>query len=193
DARIVSESKPDIYEAPQDIELEIANKTENIGTTLADIERRQEINEVYSQGATNIDSREFNDNADSTHPAIIRFYLPEDVVHINQMLLSWQTSKFRAHSRAIKGGGAVVTSTSSGGGSTATSSSGGGVSKSTASGGGSTKTSSAGGNHRHQIASLADSVEFSSPDKARMYNVYSLGSYTMMPFPSDSPAVIETY
>src|SRR5690606_3580995 len=178
DARIVSESKPDIYEAPHDIELEIANKTETIGTTIADIERRQEINEVYSQGATNIDSREFNDNADATHPAIIRFYLPEDVVHINQMLLSWQTSKFRAHSRSIKGGGAYVKgstvqskSTASGGGTTATSSSGGGVSKSTASGGSSTRTSSAAINWMDGMTAVITATQIDNGDGTHFHLV----------------------
>ncbi len=188
EARIVTEAKADIVGAPGDIELEIANKTETIGTTIADIERRQEINEVYSQGATNIDSREFNDNADATHPAIIRFYLPEDVVHINQMLLSWQTSKFRAHSRSIKGGGAYVKgstvqskSTASGGGTTATSSSGGGVSKSTASGGSSTRTSSAAINWMDGIPAMITGTEIMETGGTHYHlipGISNLGNHT---------------
>src|SRR5690606_557692 len=170
-ARIVSESKSDIYAAPYDIELEIVNTRSNIGTTIADIERRQEINEVYSQGATNLLVYPYEDNADSTHPAIIRFKLPDEMVRINKLELTYETSQFRAYSRAIEGGGALATSTasgggttatsssgggttatsSSGGGTTATSSSGGGTSKSTESGGGSTRTSSSNGTHRHRV------------------------------------------
>lgn len=150
-ARIVSESKSDIYGAPGDIDLEIANTKENVGTSLADIERRQEINEVYSQGATNIDSRDFADNCDANFPAVMRFYIPEDVVNINEMTLTYETSNYRAYSKAIEGGGAIVSSTASGGSSSQTSSSGGGVAKSTASGGGTSQSSSAGGDHYHDM------------------------------------------
>ncbi len=160
-ARIVSEAKPDMIEAPYDIDLEIVNTRSNIGTTLADIERRQEINEVYSQGATNLLVYPYEDNADSTHPAVIRFKLPDEMVRINKLELTYETTAFRAYSRAIEGGGsiatstasggAVVKSTSSGGGTTATSSAGGGTSKSTESGGGSTRTSSSNGTHRHRL------------------------------------------
>src|SRR5690606_37768537 len=159
DARIVGESKADIYEAPYDVELEIANTRSNIGTTLADIERRQEINEVYSQGATNMLIYQFEDDADTTNPAVIRFNLPEEMVRINKLELTYELSEFRAYERAIAGGGAIATSTAAGGGTSATSSSGGsttatsssgsGVAKSTAPGGGSTQTWSGGGDHTH--------------------------------------------
>jgi phage minor structural protein len=145
EARIVKESKSDIIGNPGAVQLEIANKTEDLSTTQADLERRQQINELYAQGATNIDSHDYYDNADTDNPAEITFYLPDELVRINKLLLSYKTTNFRAYERAIKGGGAVVTSTASGGGSTQTSSSGGGVAKSTASGGGSTQTSNAGG------------------------------------------------
>jgi phage minor structural protein len=145
EARIVNESKADITDAPGEIELEIANKTEDLGTTAADIERRQQVNEVYAQGATNIDSHDYNDNADPSNPAVIRFYLPEEMVRVNKLNLTYETTEFRTYGKATQGGGATSTTTSGGGGSTATSSSGGGVSTSTNSGGGSTATSSGGG------------------------------------------------
>src|SRR5690625_2158909 len=172
-ARIVSENKADIYGAPGDIDIELANTKDNVGTTLADVERRQEINEVYSQGATNMLIYPYEDNADSSHPAVIRFKLPREMVRINKLELTYETSEFRAYSRAIEGGGSIATSTaaggavvkstssgggttatsSSGGGTTATSSSGGGTSTSTQSGGGSSQTSAAGGDHRHLMFS----------------------------------------
>lgn len=145
EARIVGESKRDMVGSPGDIQLEIANKTENLGTTQADLERRQEINEVYAQGATNIDSHDYNDNADQNNPASIRFYLPDEMVRVNKLELTFDTSEFRTYGKATEGGGATSTTTSGGGATTATSSSGGGVSTSTASGGGSSQTSSAGG------------------------------------------------
>jgi phage minor structural protein len=145
EARIVAESKYDMVGAPGDITLEIANKTEDIGSSQADIERKQQINELYAQGATNIDSHDYNDNADPSNPAVIRFYLPEEMVRVNKLNLTYETKEFRTYGKATQGGGATSTTTSGGGGTTATSSSGGGVSTSTNSGGGSTATSSGGG------------------------------------------------
>src|SRR5690625_4896140 len=145
DLRIMKESKKDIKGNPGDILLEIGNVTEDLGTTQSDLQRRQQINELYSQGATNIMNFTYQDNADSNIPATIPFYIDDDVVNVNTIELTYRTKPFRAYSRATEGGGAVVKSTSSGGGTTATSSSGGGTSRSTASGGGTTRTSSSGG------------------------------------------------
>lgn len=155
DLRIMKITKDDIYGSPSDIKFDVGNVREDIGTTITDLQKKQLVNDTYSQGATNIDSRDFQDNCDPDHPAVIRFPIPDDVVNINQMILTFETQKFRAYERAIKGGGAIVTSTaaggssrqtsSSGGGSEQTSSSGGGVSKSTESGGDTTRTSSSGG------------------------------------------------
>ncbi|WP_372465096.1 phage tail spike protein [Bacillus paranthracis] len=175
DVRLMKKSKSDVTGNPLNMSLDIGDPIEDLGTTQADLERRQKINETYSQGATNIDSHDYNDNCDPENPAVIKFFLPEDLVNINSLILTYETEEFRAYSKATKGGGAivestsaggaivdatsaggavvkstssggsVVKSTSSGGGSTQTSSSGGGVAKSTASGGNSTQTSSSGG------------------------------------------------
>lgn len=181
--RIHMVSKPDITGAPGDIDLEIGSLTDDIATANVDIERKQQINDAYTQGATNLDSHNYVDNCDSTHPAVVRFFLPEDLVNVNTMSLSFETEKFRPYSKATAGGGALVKSTkggggttatsTSGGGTTATSSSGGGVAKSTASGGGSSQTSSsggattqsssAGGDHRHKMFSGVGFTGNSSP------------------------------
>jgi len=154
--RIVSESRSDVKGAPETVSLEIANRWEDIADSIAGLQRSREINDVYAQGATNIDSHNFSDNADSDNPAEITFYLPDELVRINKLVMSYKTDKFRAYERSIKGGGAVVDTTSSGGGSTQTSSSGGGVSKSTAGGGGSSQTSEAGGDHSHLVFTAAE-------------------------------------
>src|SRR5699024_8105193 len=69
--RIVGESKADIYGAPYDVKLTLSNADETIGTTLADVERRQEINEVYAQGATNIMTFGYQDNCYNNIPAVV--------------------------------------------------------------------------------------------------------------------------
>ncbi|MGE7881699.1 phage tail spike protein [Bacillus sp. NPDC094077] len=175
DVRLIKKGKSDVTGNPLDMSLEIGDPLEDLGTTQADLERRQKINETYSQGSTNILNYSYNDNCDSENPAVVKFYLPDDLVNINTLDLTFETEEFRAYSGVTHGGGAlvestssggaivtstsaggavvnstsaggaVVKSTSSGGGSTQTSSSGGGIAKSTASGGNSTQTSSAGG------------------------------------------------
>lgn len=145
DVRLMKKSKSDVTGKPLDISLEIGDPIEDLGTTQADLERRQKINETYSQGATNIDSHDYNDNCDPENPAVIKFFLPEDLVNINSLILTYETEEFRAYSKATKGGGAIVESTSAGGAVVNSTSAGGGVVNSTSSGGGSTQTSSSGG------------------------------------------------
>src|SRR5690606_566038 len=96
--RIVSKSKSDIYAAPYDIKLEIINTRSNIKTTITDIERRQKINKIYSQNTTNLLIYPYKDNANNTHPTIIQFYLPEKLIQINKLKLTYQTKKFHSYS-----------------------------------------------------------------------------------------------
>ncbi|MDM5155839.1 phage tail spike protein [Bacillus sp. DX1.1] len=145
DLRIMKITKPDIYGDPSNIQLEIGNVRDDIGTTITDLQKKQLVNETYSQGSTNIDSHDYNDNCDPENPAVIRFYLPDDLVNINSLILTYQTEEFRAYSKATRGGGATVQSTSAGGAVVDSTSAGGGVVNSTSSGGGSTQTSSSGG------------------------------------------------
>ncbi|PGU26098.1 hypothetical protein COD66_28175 [Bacillus cereus] len=145
DLRIMKLIKSDIYGDPSNIQFEIGNVRDDIGTTITDLQKKQLVNDTYSQGSTNIDSRDFQDNCDPEHPAVIRFQIPNDVMNVNELLLTFETLRFRAYERAIKGGGAVVGSTSAGGGTVASTSAGGAIVQSTSSGGSSTQTSSSGG------------------------------------------------
>lgn len=168
DVRIVKESRSDIKKEEWNVSLELGNLTDDIATTSTDLERRQQINELNTDGYTNLLTYSYNDNADNENPAEIQIFIPEETVRLNKAVLSYKTDNFRAYERAIEGGGAIVSSTSSGGAtvqstssggaSTQTSSSGGGVSTSTSSGGGTTQTSAAGGDHRHLVLTNADYV-----------------------------------
>ncbi|MCU5095062.1 phage tail spike protein [Bacillus wiedmannii] len=161
DLRIMKLSKSDIYGDPSNIQFEIGNVRDDIGTTITDLQKKQLVNDTYSQGSTNIDSRDFQDNCDPEHPAVIRFQIPNDVMNVNELLLTFETLRFRAYERAIKGGGAVVGSTSAGGatvGSTSSggatvgsTSSGGATVSSTSAGGGTVRASSGGGDHVHKM------------------------------------------
>ncbi len=145
DLRIMKVSKPDIKGDPGNIQLEIGNVVEDLSTTQADLEHRQQINELYSQGATNIMNFTYQDNCDSEIGATIPFYIDEDVVNINTIELTYRTKRFRAYSQATHGGGAIVKSTKGGGGTTESTTSGGGVTRSTTSGGAVVKSTSSGG------------------------------------------------
>ena len=153
-ALILSVRKNDLGD-PESTVVEVANRPLDVAQTISDLADRQRINEVYAQGATNLDSKDFVDNCDSDYPATIEFYIPQETVRINKMVLNMRTERFRAYSRAILGGGGTTatsssgggtsTSTASGGGTTATSSSGGGTSTTSGAGGGTSTTSSSGG------------------------------------------------
>ena len=143
--RIMKESKNDLTGTPGDVQLVIGNLTEDLSTTSADLERRAQVNELYSQGATNILSFNYQDNCDSEIPATIPFFVDDDVVNINTCELTFRTKKFRAYSQATKGGGAIVKSTGGGGGTVKSTSSGGATTQTTTSGGGTTQTTTSGG------------------------------------------------
>lgn len=141
--RILKESKSDVFGDPGNIKLSIGNVMNDLGTTQADIERKIEINQLYSQGATNILNYDKADNADEQYPVKFRIYIDDDVVKINTCELTFETTKFRAYSKTLKAAGKVVKSTSSGGGSV--------QSATSQAAGQSTQTSSANGTHRHRV------------------------------------------
>lgn len=141
--RILKESKSDVFGDPGNIKLSIGNVMNDLGAAQADIERKIEINQLYSQGATNILNYDKADNADEQYPVKFRIYIDDDVVKINTCELTFETSKFRAYSKALKASGKVVKSTSSGGGSV--------QSTTSQAAGQSTQTSSANGTHRHRV------------------------------------------
>ena len=141
--RILKESKSDMFADPGNIQLFIGNVLTDLGTTQADIERKIEINQLYSQGATNILNYDKADNADEQYPVKFRIYIDDDVVKINTCELTFETTKFRAYSKALKASGKVVKSTSSGGGSV--------QSTTSQAAEQSTQTSSANGTHRHRV------------------------------------------
>ena len=135
EARITCVEKTDAYGDPGDIRLTIASSPMDIADSINALADRQGIHDLYAQGATNLYSQQFADNADSEHPATMRVYIPHGCVRINQMLLSWQLSPFRAYETGAAAGGGTISTTTSGGGSTVTSSSGGASERTSASGG----------------------------------------------------------
>ncbi len=136
-ARLVNVRKTDLRGQPGNVELEISNRPLNIAGTIAELQDRQRIEAVYAQGATNLDSHNFADNCDPTHPAILKFWIPEETARINKVMLSYQVEAFRSYERAIE----AAPATTSGPSSTSTTAAGG----QTTSGPSSTSTTAAGG------------------------------------------------
>jgi phage minor structural protein len=130
-ARVVSISKNNISENPGNIELQLSNKVEDINNSISNLEVKASVVETYSQGATNIDSHEYQDNCDNTHAAIVKFYVSDEVVRMNKCMLNYSVDYFRSYGAATKGGGGTTVTSASGGGTTVTSADGGGSTETT--------------------------------------------------------------
>ena len=144
ESRVLQLTKNDVNGEPGGIEITVANAPKDIAGTIADLANRSRINEVYSQGATNIDSHQMADNCDTSNPMSIKFHIPVEAVFINKVLLNYGVEAFRAYSTAAAAGGASTQTSSSGGGQTSSSS---GSHAHTVSG----QTATASGSHRHNI------------------------------------------
>lgn len=143
--RIRKESKNDVFGAPHELDLELGNLKDDINTTMSDLSRKQQINETYSQGATNILNYSYQDNCESAYPAEIEFYLDDDVFHVNTVELTFKTKRYRGYTKAVKGGGSKTITSEAGGQSTQTSSAGGSSRQTSSSGGSSVQSTTSGG------------------------------------------------
>ena len=133
---IQSIEKTDVTGAPTEATVILGGQDEDVATSVADMNDRQRVQEAYSQGAVTLYSQSFRDNASADEPAEMRFYIPANAVHINQILLDGKITAFRGYTKATKGGGAMEETTQDGGATTQTSAGGGGGSVTSGSGGG---------------------------------------------------------
>ncbi len=125
--RIVSVSKGDVTGAGGNVQITLANKSQDISSSIANLQSRTRISETYAQGSTNLMVQSFADNADAENPAIIRVYIPTEAVRINKLLLNISFEAFRGYSKAVEGGGETSSSTAAGGSYSETTDSGGGM------------------------------------------------------------------
>ena len=166
--RVVEVSKDNVSGEPLRGSVVLANKDTNIAQSVADMANRQRIAATYSQGAETLFADSLYDNADESNPAELSFTVPENAVHVNEILFSAKLTSFRAYSKATQGGGATSTTTNSGGG----------TSTSTQSGGGNSTTSESGGGSRRSTDNGGDRVSTSSQDSTS--NIWTLsGSYSI--------------
>lgn len=129
------------WDTPGDMQLTLATKPVDVAGSIADLADRQRIEQVYSQGATQLYGQSVQANATPDIGAVLNFWIPDEMRIINKVLAKITLDRFRSYSRSTSGGGATTSTSSSGGGGSTTSSSGGGTYSSTAVDGGSTQTS----------------------------------------------------
>ena len=133
------------HDVPGDMTLTLSTKAVDVASSIADLADRQRIEQVYSQGATQIYAQSVQANATESVKAKLNFYIPAEMRIVNGVKVKINLSPFRSYSRATSGGGSSSITSSSGGGTTVTSSSGVGTTVTSAGGGGGTATSASGG------------------------------------------------
>ena len=136
-----------------DIQYELSNKQPTLALTIADLANRQRIETTYSQGATNIYSISFVDNADANNGLDCDFYMPRSMRFVNKVVAKIKYDSFRAYSGTTEQGGSISSTSAAGGQFSSTSAAGGQFSSTSESGGQFSSTSAAGG----QISSTSES------------------------------------
>lgn len=114
--RVKSRKKGDLRGRPGDVVYVLDNAASDTAEELNEIMEKIGVHELYSQGATNMYSMQLCDNADASHPLVMRFYVPGNVLRINSCLMTWKLQRFRTYvTMAASGGGSSRTSAASGG------------------------------------------------------------------------------
>ena len=126
-ARVREIHYPKPITEPWNAKLTIANRSADVASVIAQLQRTSRIEQLYGQGSTTFYAGGIEQNADAETPAEGDIYIPDDMVHINAIMLKVTLSSFRADSKGAKGGGGTVTTTQASGGGTQTSEAGGGA------------------------------------------------------------------
>ena len=126
-ARVREIHYPKPITEPWNAKLTIANRSADVASVIAQLQRTSRIEQLYGQGSTTFYSGGIEQNAYAETPAEGDIYIPADMVHINAIMLKVTLSSFRADSKGAKGGGGTVTTTQASGGGTQTSEAGGGA------------------------------------------------------------------
>ena len=147
-----------------DIQYELSNKQPTLASTIADLANRQRIETTYSQGATNIYSVCFVDNADANNGLDCDFYMPQSMRFVNKVVAKIKYDSFRAYSGTTEQGGSISSTSAAGGQISSTSAAGGQISSTSESGGGG--TSAAGGGQSKTSAAGGKSTESTTANRS---------------------------
>ena len=91
------------WSVPGDMKITIATKPTDISTSIADLADRQRIEQVYSQGASQVYAFNFSGNATDQLPLNGYVYFPEDLKYLNEVKLKIKLDPFRSYSKASSG------------------------------------------------------------------------------------------
>jgi phage minor structural protein len=93
-------SKSDVSGKPLTGKILFGKGTVDIAESHADVVERQRIQEIYSQGVESLYADSLTDNADETYPLELTFWIPDNVVNVNEINLNVNPEKFRAYSKS---------------------------------------------------------------------------------------------
>lgn len=93
-----------------DMKITIATKATDISTSIADLADRQRIEQVYSQGASQVYSFNFSGNATDAYPLNGYVYFPEDLKYLNEVKLKVKLDPFRSYSATTASADVIVES-----------------------------------------------------------------------------------
>ena len=85
------------------IEVEVYNPFSSTEDRINIQERDSDTVNISGQGATNVMQIQSYENCDAGHPLNVRFRLPDDVVQVNKVLLSFNLADYRAYHTANAG------------------------------------------------------------------------------------------
>ncbi|MFB6115454.1 MAG: hypothetical protein ABEK04_04105, partial [Candidatus Nanohalobium sp.] len=77
--------------------LHLSNRPLRLTERLRDIKRSTDTTSTHMQGATNIDSQNFGDNCDNSHPLKTELRIPDDAVAINKAEIAFSREPFRGY------------------------------------------------------------------------------------------------
>lgn len=115
--RVTGREKTDMEGDPGSVKLTLDSSVRDTAEELNEILDKIGVQELYSQGATNLYSMQISDSCDADHPLEMSYYVPGNVLRINRCLLKWQIEAYRSYAKlAASGGGGTRTSAEGGGG-----------------------------------------------------------------------------
>ncbi len=118
--RVTGREKTDIDGDPGSVKLTLDSSVRDTAEELNEILDKIGVQELYSQGATNLYSMQISDSCDADHPLEMSFYVPGNVLRINRCLLKWQIEAYRSYAKLAKSGGGSTRTSEEGGGGTVT-------------------------------------------------------------------------
>lgn len=116
--RIVSLRKENVGGDPARMTATLSTASTDLISDINSIADRVAIQELYSQGTTQMYPLQLADNADPEHPLVLRYYVPPEAKHINKVICAWELEAFRAYSTSASAGGGQGTTTAFGGSTT---------------------------------------------------------------------------